>query len=137
MLGHIIEDGATVLLYSLKGKSWLVKVDSRNEFHTHFGVIKFSDLVGKRYGDVVKSNSGQEMILLEPLLVDYLMKSERKTQIVYPKDIGLIIMETGIGPGSIVIEAGTGSGVLTTAVANFVRPSGKVYSYEIRPEFIE
>ncbi|MEM1985823.1 MAG: tRNA (adenine-N1)-methyltransferase [Nitrososphaeria archaeon] len=137
MLGHIIEDGATVLLYSLKGKSWLVKVDSRNEFHTHFGVIKFSDLVGKRYGDVVKTNSGQEMILLEPLLVDYLMKSERKTQIVYPKDIGLIIMETGIGPGSIVIEAGTGSGVLTTAVANFVRPSGKVYSYEIRPEFIE
>ncbi|MCX8188095.1 MAG: tRNA (adenine-N1)-methyltransferase [Nitrososphaeria archaeon] len=137
MLGRIIENGSTVLLYSLKGKSWLIKVDSKNEFHTHFGAVKFSEIVGKRYGDIVKTNSGQELILLEPLLVDYLMKSERRTQIVYPKDIGLIILETGIGPGSIVVEAGTGSGVLTTAVANFVRPSGKVYSYEIRPEFIE
>lgn len=137
MLGNIIEEGDTVLLYSLKGKSWLVKVDPKIEFHTHFGIIKLSDVVGKGYGSVIKTNSGQDIILLEPFLVDYLMKSERKTQIVYPKDIGLIILETGICPGSKVIEAGTGSGVLTTAIANFVRPSGKVYSYEIRPEFIE
>lgn len=137
MLEHLIEDGSTVLLYSLKGKSWLVKVDSKNEFYTHFGFVKFSDIIGKRYGDIVQTNLGQELILLEPLLIDYLMRSERRTQIVYPKDIGLIILETGIGPGSMVIEAGTGSGVLTMTVANFVRPTGKVYSYEIRPEFIE
>jgi len=137
MQENLIVDGSTVLLYSLKGKSWLVKVDSKGEFHTHVGVVKFSDLVGRRFGEVIKTNLGQDIILLEPLLVDYLMKFERRTQVVYPKDIGLILMETGIGPGSRVVEAGTGSGVLTTAIANFVRPTGKVYSYEIRPEFIE
>ncbi|MBC7090358.1 MAG: tRNA (adenine-N1)-methyltransferase [Nitrososphaeria archaeon] len=137
MQEKLVHEGCTVLLYSLKGKSWLVKVDPRLDFHTHVGVIRFSDLIGKRFGDVIKTNLGQDIILLEPFLIDYLMKSERKTQIVYPKDIGLIVMETGICPGSVVVEAGTGSGVLTTAIANFVRPTGKVYSYEIRPEFIE
>jgi tRNA (adenine57-N1/adenine58-N1)-methyltransferase len=65
------------------------------------------------------------------------MKSVRKTQITYPKDIALIIMFSGIGPGSQVVEAGTGTGALTTALAHYVKPNGKVYSYEMREEFLK
>jgi tRNA (adenine57-N1/adenine58-N1)-methyltransferase len=53
----------------------------------------------------------------------------------YPKDISLIVMFSGIGPGSRVVEAGTGTGAMTTALAHFVKPEGKIYSYEIREEF--
>ncbi|HDI75359.1 MAG TPA: methyltransferase domain-containing protein, partial [Thermoprotei archaeon] len=49
----------------------------------------------------------------------------------------LIVFLSGVGPGSIVVEAGTGSGFLTAALAYYVRPDGRVYSYEIRRDFLE
>jgi tRNA (adenine57-N1/adenine58-N1)-methyltransferase len=65
------------------------------------------------------------------LIRDRVLKTDRKTQVLYPKDIGYILFQLGIGPGSTVVEAGTGSGALTMALANIVRPNGRVYSYDI------
>jgi len=115
----------------------LIKVEAGKSFHTHKGFVKFDDLIGKEYGSSVLSSLGVEFIALKPLLRDYIMKSVRKTQITYPKDIALIVMFSGIGPGSIVVEAGTGTGALTTALAHYVKPDGKVYSYEVREEFLK
>jgi tRNA (adenine57-N1/adenine58-N1)-methyltransferase len=130
-----ILEGSDVLLYLSQRKTFLVKVEAGKNFHTHKGFIKFDDLIGKDYGVRVRSSLGVEFIALKPLLRDYIMKSIRKTQITYPKDIALITMFSGIGPGSHVVEAGTGTGALTTALAHYVRPNGKVYSYEIKEEF--
>jgi tRNA (adenine57-N1/adenine58-N1)-methyltransferase len=69
------------------------------------------------------------------MLTDYIMKSSRNTQITYPKDAALIVMLSGIGPGSRVIESGTGTGALTTALAHYVGPNGRVFTYELRQEF--
>jgi len=113
----------------------LIKVEHGKSFHTHKGYIKFDDLIGKDYGSTVLSSLGFEFIALKPLLRDYIMKSARQTQITYPKDIALMIMFSGIGPGSHVVEAGTGTGALTTALAHYIKPDGKIYSYEIREEF--
>ena len=115
----------------------MVKVEKGKTFHTHKGFIKFDDLIGKEYGSRVLSSLGVEFVALKPLLRDYIMKSVRKTQITYPKDTALIVMFSGIGPGSRVVEAGTGTGALTTALAHYVKPHGKVYSYEIREEFLK
>jgi tRNA (adenine57-N1/adenine58-N1)-methyltransferase len=132
-----IAEGNYVLLYLNQRKTFLVKVEAGKSFHTHKGFVKFDDLVGKDYGSMVLSSLGVEFIALKPLLRDFIMKSVRKTQITYPKDIALIVMFSGIGPGSHVVEAGTGTGALTTALAHYVKPSGKVYSYEIREEFMK
>jgi len=137
MNAEVIKEGDYVVLYIEAGKKHLVKVTRGREFHTHRGYIKLSDLIGKKYGDYVISNVGSKFYLLKPTPEDYVMKVERVTQIIYPKDIGLIILRSGVGPGSIVVEAGTGSGALTGALAYYVRPHGRVYSYEIRKEFLE
>ena len=134
---ELIKEGDYVLLYLDSRRTYLVKVHRGENFHTHKGFIKLEELIGKEYGSTVASNLGVQFTLLKPLLRDYIMKSVRKTQITYPKDIALIIMFSGIGSGSLVVEAGTGTGALTTALAHFVKPNGKVYSYEIRGEFIK
>ena len=126
-----------LLLFLSQRKTYMVKVEKGKTFHTHKGFIKFDDLIGKEYGSRVLSSLGVEFVALKPLLRDYIMKSVRKTQITYPKDTALIVMFSGIGPGSRVVEAGTGTGALTTALAHYVKPDGKVYSYEVRGEFLE
>jgi len=113
----------------------LVKVEQGKSFHTHKGYVKFDDIIGKEYGTTIASSLGFEFVALKPQLRDYIMKCARQTQIMYPKDISLIVMFSGIGPGSRVVEAGTGTGAMTTALAHYVKPDGKIYSYEIREEF--
>jgi tRNA (adenine57-N1/adenine58-N1)-methyltransferase len=132
-----VVEGEYVLLYLDQRRTYLVKAEAGKTLHTHKGFIKLDDLIGKEYGSRVVSNLGVQFTILKPLLRDYIMKSIRRTQIIYPKDIALIILFSGIGPGSRVVEAGTGTGALTTALAHYVRPNGRVYSYEIRKEFLE
>ena len=115
----------------------MVKVEKGKSMHTHKGFIQLDSLIDAEYGTRVKSNTGVEFVALQPILPDYIFKSQRKTQITYPKDVALITMFSGIGPGSRVVEAGTGTGALTTALAYYVQPSGHIYSYEVRPEFTE
>jgi len=115
----------------------LVKVESGKSFHTHKGFIQLADLIGKPFGTQVLSSLNIEFLALKHALQDYIYKYTRKTQIMYPKDIALIIMFGNISAGCRIVEAGTGTGALTTALAYYVKPNGHVYSYETRKEFIE
>ncbi len=133
----VINEGDLVLLYINPKRTYMVKVEKGKSFHTHKGFIQLDSLVGAEYGTRVKSNTGVEFVALQPILPDYIFKSQRKTQITYPKDVALIVMFSGIGPGSRVVESGTGTGALTTALAHYIQPSGHVYSYEYREEFVE
>jgi tRNA (adenine57-N1/adenine58-N1)-methyltransferase len=132
-----ISQGDNVLLYLNPRRTYLVKVEKGKSLHTHKGYVLYDSLIGKPCGTHVTSNTGTEFIALRPALRDYIFKTQRMTQIMYPKDIALIVMFSGIGPGSKIVEAGTGAGALTTALAHYVRPTGTVYSYEIRQEFIQ
>ncbi len=104
--------------------------------HTNYGFLQHDDLIGEPWGSQVFSHAGHRFLLLQPRMGDYLLKIRRNTQILYPKDIGFLLLKLGIGPGDMVIEAGTGSGALTSALAHAVGPSGHIFSYEIRPELL-
>lgn len=132
-----IEEGDDVLFLLDNRRSYLVRAERGRVLHTHKGFIKIDEVIGKEFGVHVKSSMGVDFVALKPSLKDYIFKISRRTQIIYPKDIALIIFFGNIKPGSVVVEAGTGAGALTTALANYVKPSGRVYSYEIRSEFIE
>lgn len=135
-MSRTIYNGDDVLLYLDKKRTYLVKVQKGN-FHTHKGYIQLDELIGKEYGAQIKSSLEIDFFILKPTTQDYIYKMLRKTQIMYPKDIALIIMFSGVGPGSRIVEAGTGTGALTSALAFYVRPTGRVYSYELRKSFIE
>ena len=132
---ELIAEGDDIFLYMDTKRTYLVKVEAEKSFHTHKGYIQLGDLIGKEYGTRIVSSMGTEFVALKPTLRDYIFKTSRRTQISYPKDISLIIMFSGIGPGSRVVEAGTGTGALTSAIAHYIKPNGCVYTYEVRPEF--
>ncbi len=135
MANEIIQDGDYVLIYLDARRTYMIKMQAGQTFHTHKGYLKLDELIGKEYGEPIKSSMGIYFTTLKPSLTDYIMKSSRNTQIIYPKDAALIVMFSGIGPGSRVVESGTGTGSLTTALAHYVGSTGKVYTYELRPEF--
>lgn len=130
-----ISDGDYVLIYLDARRTYMIKMEAGKTFHTHKGYLKLDELIGKEYGEPIKSSLGIYFTTLKPALTDYIMKSSRNTQITYPKDAALIVMFSGIGPGSRVVESGTGTGALTTALAHYVGSTGKVYTYELRSEF--
>jgi tRNA (adenine57-N1/adenine58-N1)-methyltransferase len=132
-----IADGSLILLFFDLRRQWLIRVESNRQFHTHKGFIDLGVLVGKSFGSEVKSSLGYTFWALRPSTHDLIMHSARRTQIMYPKDIGLIILKLGLSCGSKVLEIGTGSGAMTVAAATAVKPTGHVHTYEVRKEFAE
>jgi len=135
--GTIAKEGDLAELVGLKHKHFIVSLKQDGELHTHRGVVRHSDLIGKAWGSQVFSHNGSPFFLLQPALADLLRSLPRVTQILYPKDIGFILVTMGIGEGMHVLEAGTGSGSLTSAFAYSVGKEGRVISYEARPEMQE
>jgi tRNA (adenine57-N1/adenine58-N1)-methyltransferase len=134
---RVVTEGEIVLLYLNEKKKWLVQARSGKEFHTHVGVVKLEEIVGSPFGSSVKSTLGFDFHILFPTIRDQILSSRRPTQVLYDKDIGFVLFRLGVTSGSVVIEAGTGSGAMTASLANAVKPEGHVYSYEIRSEFAE
>ena len=132
-----IHEGDDVLLYLDRKRTYLVKVEQEKSFHTHKGFVQLIELIGRQYGTRITSSMNIEFVALKPTLRDHIFKMQRKTQITYPKDIALILMFSDAGPSNKIVEAGTGTGALTTSLARHVRPTGHVYSYEVRTKFIE
>ncbi|MFH1772152.1 MAG: tRNA (adenine-N1)-methyltransferase [Candidatus Omnitrophota bacterium] len=123
-----------VFLYHDERRNFLLKAGEKG-FHTDKGSIQADSILGKEYGEKAQTNLGAVFYLLRPTLFELTKRVRRLTQIIYPKDIGIILSRAHIYPGARVIESGTGSGALTTALAQFVRPNGKVYTYERNIEF--
>lgn len=132
----IAAEGDRVLLIHAKGKRFAVTLRAGFEQHTHKGVIRHDDLIGQPLGRQVYSHLGQAFAALRPTIHDELMGLKRQSQIIYPKELGMILLKLDVTSGSRVVEAGTGSGALTTALANAVRPDGMVYSYDAREDML-
>jgi len=132
----IAREGDIAELLSSRSKFFILTLEQGAELQTHRGIIFHDDLIGKEWGSTILSHKGSPFYLMQPSLSDILQTTKRNTQIMYPKDIGYILIRMNIFPGSKVIEAGTGSGSLTQALALYVGDAGHVYSYEIREDML-
>lgn len=126
-----------MLFYYNRSKKWLVSIKKGATLHTHIGVLSHTDAIGKEYGARITTNKSKYVYLIKPTLYDYTMKLQHGTQIVYPKELGYIAARAGIGSGQKILEIGTGSGSLTSFIANIVKPRGHVYSFDVNDSFLE
>ncbi len=133
----IIKDGSDILIVLDERKRWLTRAISGKQFHCHKGFFDFDHIIGKPYGTKVITNKSVYLTIYDPIPSDFLKQIPHSSQIIYTKDAGSILMNGGIKPGSRVIEAGTGSGALTSILATYVGQTGQVYTYENRETAFE
>ncbi|MFC2028385.1 tRNA (adenine-N1)-methyltransferase [Chloroflexota bacterium] len=128
------KSGDLAMLVGTGHKFFIFPLLKGGSYHTHRGLLKHDDLIGLSWGTKVLSNTDAPFFLLQPSLADLLIDLPRNTQIMYPKDIGFVLLTLGVSPGLRYLEAGTGSGSMAIALANAVGEKGKVISYEIRED---
>ncbi len=132
----IAQVNAPVILIGTDGKRFLLGLRPGQQFHTHRGIIEHDALIGQPLGREIRTHLGHPFVALQPSLYDLLMDVKRASQIIYPKDIGMILLKLNVGPGQCIVEAGTGSGALTLALAHASQPDGVVYSYDSRDDML-
>lgn len=126
--------GDLVQLRDRDERSFLFRLAPGQRLETHRGIFNHDDLIGQPYGAEVRSHLDHGFYLLAPSTADLILELKRNSQILFPKDIGLALMKLNVRPGTTALEAGTGSGGLTLALAQAVGPEGKVVSYDVRPD---
>ncbi|MGH8903013.1 MAG: tRNA (adenine-N1)-methyltransferase [Egibacteraceae bacterium] len=129
-----LSPGEKVLLLDRKRRRYLVTLTPGAEFHFHGGAVAHDDLLGRSEGSWVRSAKGAVLLAVRATAADWTLEAPRGAQVVYPKDQAMIVALGDIAPGTVVVEAGAGSGALTCALLRAVGTSGRVTSFELRPE---
>lgn len=127
-----LEAGELVLLVDRKDRRYLFRLEPGKAFHSHAGLIEHDTLIGGPAGITVSSSGGATYLVVRPTLGDFVLKMPRGAQVIYPKDIGAIMMLADVYPGARVFETGLGSGALSTAL---LRAGAEIIGYEIREDF--
>jgi len=134
--GSPFAPGDRVLLTDPKGRRYLVVLQPGQRFSSHLGFVSHDDLLGRPEGSIVTSTLGARFTAFRPLLADYVVKMKRGAQVLYPKDLALILMWADIYPGATVVEGGAGSGALSLELLRAIGPTGRLITYEIREDFL-
>jgi tRNA (adenine57-N1/adenine58-N1)-methyltransferase len=129
--------GEPVLFVDRKDREYLRLLRPGTRLHIRRGTFEADALIGTAEGSIVSNSSGESFLLLRPTFASLIPNLPRQAQVIYPKDIGPILLWGDIGPGARVVEVGTGPGALTMALLRAVGPSGEVTSYELRADFAE
>ena len=124
------------MLIDRKGRRYVVKLRTDGALHTHVGILRHQEIIGQTQGCWLNTTLGQTFLALKPTLGDYAQHMPRSTQVIYPKDLGNILIMADIFPGAHVVEAGLGSGALTMALLQAVGQEGWVTTYEVRNDLV-
>ena len=98
--------GDRVLLTDSRKRRHLITLAPGGEFHTHAGVVRHDDLIGRHDGVTVKTTRGVRLVAVRPTLSEYILEMPRGAQVIYPKDIGPILVLADVGPGDRILEIG-------------------------------
>ena len=134
MQGRPFEAGERVLLIDTRDRRYLVSLKTGGQFHSHRGGLEHDEIIGSPEGTFFRTSGNSKLLAFRPTMSDFVLKMKRGAQVVYPKDIALILLYADVFPGASVLEAGTGSGSLTIALSRTVGDAGRVVSYDSRED---
>ncbi len=120
------------MLIDAKDRHYLVTLQPGSAFHTHAGIVAHDDVIGVKEGSLIKSSTERMFLVVRPTLSDVVLRMPRGAQVIYPKDLGTILMQADVAPGLRVLEAGVGSGALSMTL---LRAGARIVAYEIREDF--
>jgi tRNA (adenine57-N1/adenine58-N1)-methyltransferase len=126
--------GERILLMDSKERRYLVTLAEGGVFHTHAGPVDHDRMIGAEEGAEVRSSRGARYLAVRPTLAEVVLKMPRGAQVIYPKDLGPLLILADVFPGARVFESGLGSGALSMAL---LRAGAEVTGYEIREDFAE
>lgn len=127
-----LRHGERVILVDSKGRQYLIVLDEGSQFHSHTGYFDHAELIGREEGATVRSSTGARYSVMRPTLADFVLRMPRGAQVIYPKDLGAILLKADIFPGAHVLEAGVGSGALSMTM---LRAGAHITGYELRGDF--
>lgn len=130
-----LHEGEPVLLIDRKSRRYMITLRAGATADLRGGKLPHDQLLGTSEGRYVTTTRGEQFLLLRPTLAEFVLEMPRGAQIIYPKDLSVILIAADIFPGATVLEAGTGSGALTMTLLRAAGPNGRVFSYEVREEF--
>ena len=131
-MGAELRAGERVMFIDAKDRNYLVTLKEGGQFHTHAGIVNHDDVIGTAEGTLVRGSTERSFLVLRPTMAEVVLKMPRGAQVIYPKDLGVILMQADIAPGMRVFEAGVGSGALSMAL---LRAGASITAYEIREDF--
>lgn len=131
---HCLTAGEHVVLIDNRQRRYLIELAPGGEFHSHSGVIAHDEIIGSPEGSEYRTGSNARFVALRPTINDHVLKMPRGAQVIYPKDLGPMLILADISPGHRVFESGVGSGALSTVL---LRAGAVVTGYEIREDFAE
>lgn len=127
----IIADGDLILAWMSRSNIRPIVMKAGETFHSQFGSFAHSNIIGKPFGSQIPGQGGRGFIhVIEPTPELWSLSLRHRTQIVYTPDASYIVQRLKIRPGSRVLEAGTGSGSFTHALARTVSNSGQLFTFE-------
>jgi tRNA (adenine57-N1/adenine58-N1)-methyltransferase len=133
-MSRVFAAGDRVLLIDHKKRRYLIVLKTSGEFHSHAGIVPHDDVIGQPEGTTIRSTRTQSYLAIRPTLSDFVLKMPRGAQVIYPKDLGPILMLADLFPGARVLESGVGSGALSMTM---LRAGAEITGYELREDFAD
>ena len=134
-MNEFLSFGDRVHLIDARHRRYSLTLVEGGTFHSHVGTLAHDELLGLEEGSVVETSLGRSMVAMRPTLAEHVLSMPRGAQVIYPKDLGPILMRADLYPGARVFESGVGSGALTMTLLRAVGPTGSVLAYELREDF--
>lgn len=130
-------EGDIALVYDRRGRRYRVTLKAGTSFHTHVGHVPHDDIIGRQQGFHLRTQKGHALLVVRPTFAERVLELPRQSQVIYPKDLGALLMRADLFPGARVVEVGLGSGATSAAILRAIGPEGSLTTYEVREQIIQ
>ena len=133
---HTFREGDYAMLVDRRERRYLLRLQASRLFESHIGIVAHQEIIGLPEGSWVTTGKGHHLLAVKPTMADFVREMPRIATVIYPKDLGQILVQGDIFPGARVLEAGAGSGALTIALVRAVGAEGQLVSYDVREDML-